>query len=111
MGGKDEESHLQLLHPLSVSPPNVDLHADGWLHMLFQWPLGSGGLVSVGCNQFGCWIIFLFLGFLALLFWPALLLPPDVDLSSQLFTQHVSSECWHPLIVLAGHQGHLVLRL
>lgn len=69
MGGEDgKESDLQLLHALSVSPPSVDLHADGWLHVLFLWPLGSGGLVSVGCSQFGCWIISLFLRFLALLF-------------------------------------------
>lgn len=62
-GEHGEESDLQLLHPLSVSPPNVT-----FMHVLFLWPLGSGGLVSVGCNQFGCWIISLFLGFLTLLF-------------------------------------------
>lgn len=55
MDGEDgEEPDLQLLHPLSVSPHPVDLYGDGWLHVLFLWPLGSGGLVSVGCNQFGC---------------------------------------------------------
>lgn len=42
---------------------------------------------------------------------PALLLPPDVDLLSQLFLQHLGSRghC-PPLAVLAGHQGHLALR-
>lgn len=40
MDGEDgEESDLQLLHPLSVSPPNVDLHAEEWLHVLFLWNL------------------------------------------------------------------------
>lgn len=69
MDGEDgEESDLQLLRPLSISPPPAGLYGAGWLNVPFLWPLGSGGLVSVGCNQFGCWIISLLLGFLALLF-------------------------------------------
>lgn len=108
MDGEDgEESDLQLLHPLSVSPPSCGLHERAF-------PMAFGIWGTCICRMQPIWLLdyFSLPWFPGITVLPALLLPPDVDLSSQLFPQHVvSSECWHPLTVLAGHQGHLVLRL